>query len=260
MPSTNEIPSPSAWRCSASQCAIACPSRSRSHLHPLVAEQHQAVAGAAQRFQLLRRQRAVAQGNLHLEVQHRVGAHPRRRLTADRDRHLRPRPFAPPVRDPDRQAAPLQFRHASQEAIGMLGRPRQRAVEVAGIRQLPHPGARLGRLLHRRQQGDQRRAVVRPCVLLHGVAQRQVLEASAGAETGGESGQKRERARLIVLVLGQMEADPPHPAASVAHGLAATRPGRRRPRRPRGPTRRAVPTGAAGARPTGTRRPPSAGR
>ena len=180
------------------------------HLHPLVAEQHQAVAARAQRLDLLRRQRAVSQGHLHLEVQHRIGAHACRRLTADRHRDPRPWPLAPPVGYPYRQAAPLQLRHALQEAIGMRRRPCQRAVEVAGIGQRPHPVARPGRLLHRRQQVDQRRPVSRAGVLLQGIAQRQMLEATAGAEAGRVGGQKRERPLLVVLVLGQVEADPSH--------------------------------------------------
>ena len=180
------------------------------HLHPLVADQHQAVAGAAQRLQLPGRQRAVAQGDLDAEVQHRVGAHPRRRRAADRDRHLRPLPLAPPVGHPYREAAALQLRHALQEAIGMLGRPGQRAVEIAGVGQSPHPVACPGRLLHRRQQVDQRRPVLRPGVLLQGAAQRQVLEASPRAEACGVGGQERERPLLVVPVLGQVEADPSH--------------------------------------------------
>ena len=180
------------------------------HLHPLVAQQHQVVGGVAQRLQLVCRQRAVAERDLHPEIQHRIGAHPSRRLGADRDRDLRPRPLAPPVGDPYRQPAQLQLRHALQEPVGIRGRPGQRAIQVAGVRQRAHPRARLGRLLHRRQQVDQRCPVVGPGILLQGVAQRLVLEPAAGAEAGCIGGKERERPLLVIPVLGQVEADPSH--------------------------------------------------
>ena len=112
------------------------------HLHPLVAKQHQVVAARAQRLELLRRQQDVSQGHLHLEVQHRIGAHPCRRLTADRHRDPWPWPFAPPVGYPYRQAAPLQLRHALQKATGMRRRPGTQTAAPPALKSAPRQSVR----------------------------------------------------------------------------------------------------------------------
>ena len=180
------------------------------HLHPLVLQQHQAIVAGEQGRQLLRRQRAVADRNLHLEVQHRGRIQPRRRRAANRDRHLGARPFPPPVRHPHRQPAALQLGNALQELIGLLRRPGRGAVHGPRIHQLPDPVTGAGSLLDRRQQLDQRGAVVGPGVLLQGAAQRHMPQPSRRTEAGGISSHERERECGIILVLRQVEAHPPH--------------------------------------------------
>ena len=180
------------------------------HLDPLALEQHQILVAVEQRLQLAGRQRLAAQGDVHVEVHHRAGADERRLRAADRDADLRARSFAPPVRQPHRQAALLERRHAAQKLIGAVRRPRQRPVYVARVHQRLHPVACLSRLLYRRQQRDERRAVPRARVLFQRPAQRQILHPSRRAEAGGIGGHERERPVGIALVLGQVEADPTH--------------------------------------------------
>ena len=180
------------------------------YLDPLALEQHQAVLAAEQRIQLFGRQRGIAQGDTDVEVQHRAGVEHRWRPGTDRHRHLGPGPAAPPVRQPHRQPALLELRRTAQQPVGTRRRPGHGPIDVAGVHQIFHPVAGLGRLLHRREQLDERGAILRSRVLLQRLAQRQVLQPARRAEAGGIGRHEGERTRLVVPVLGQVEADPPH--------------------------------------------------
>ena len=179
-------------------------------LHPLPLEQHEVAVAGEQRLDLRVRQRLPGQRDGDVEVQHRVRADHRRRPASDGDADPRPRPLAPPVRQSHGQAGRLQLRHAAQQPIGAIRRPRQRLVDLARVDERPHPRARLRGLLDRRQQRDERRPVPGAGILRQRPAQGQVPHPSARREPGGVRRQEGERPLLVVRVLRQVEADPPH--------------------------------------------------
>src|SRR5262249_18981357 len=152
----------------------------------------------------------VAQGHLHVEVKHSINAKHRGCLGPDPYRHLRPGPFLPPVWEPDGYATLLERRYAPQELIGPSRRPRHGLIDGARVHQLLHPCAALGRLLHRGQELDERRPILRPGVLFERLAQRQVLQPSRRTKASVTRPQKGKGPPLLVLFSRQMKPHPPH--------------------------------------------------
>ena len=121
------------------------------HLDPASLEQHQTGVGVEQLGKLLRAQRLVPEHGLDPKIQECLPAEALLAAVADAHRHLGAAAPAPPVGQAHHQPALLVERHLAQEAVGLLGRPGQRVVDVAAVHQLLDPRTQLGGPLHRRQ-------------------------------------------------------------------------------------------------------------
>ena len=111
----------------------------------------------------------------------------------------------PPVRHPDDQAALLEDRDVLEESIRLARGPGQRVIDLARVDHLLDQFASLGRALDRQQERQQRRAILRPRVLLQGLPQGLVLHASLGRQPGDVGRQEREGMIRVALVLGEVE-------------------------------------------------------
>ena len=132
-------------------------------LDPLALDQHQALAGRKQLFDLTVRKPLAVESQTDIEIQQRIHPQGGRRFAADRDRHPRPGPVpgAPPVGQAHHQSGLLVQRDLAQETMRLPGRPRQRMIHVARVDQLADERAFFRRPGEGRQQGEQLLPVLR---------------------------------------------------------------------------------------------------
>ena len=105
------------------------------HLHPLPAQQHQALGAGEQGADLLLGQGLAAERHCHVEVEQPVEAKLRGRAAADLRRHQRPggAPGRPRRRHAHHHAGGFQVGHAFQQARRLRRRPAQRMEDLAGV-------------------------------------------------------------------------------------------------------------------------------
>ena len=202
---------PPAWACfcTSRHWSSTCESLSRStstHL-PLISTRPS--AGREQLLDLPLRELLAVEGQADVEVQQRVHAQGGRRLAADRDGDLGTGPVlgAPPVGHAHDQPGLLVQRDLAEEAMGLLGRPGQRVVDVAGVDQLADERALFGRAGQGRQQREQLLPVPGPGVVLERPPERQVLRLGLPGDLVNIGGDEGKGKLGIALVLGQVEAD-----------------------------------------------------
>ena len=119
-------------------------------------------------------------------------------------RPRRPRRL-PPIRHANDQPAVFKQRHILQKPIGIRRHPRQRLIDRSRIDQFPGEQASLRRILNRRQQRQQRRAIFRVRIFLHRPPQRQMLNLHLRRQSAGVRRHERKRPFGIALIFSQMK-------------------------------------------------------
>ena len=177
---------------------------------PLAPQQHEPFLGGQQLAPFGFGKLLFAQGELHLEVEHRLGIELLLSLLADGNAHPGTGTLFPPVGQAHQHAAFLEDRHLLEEPVRLAGRPRQRLVDVARVDQLPGKRALLRGPVDGREQLHQRLLVLLPGDLAQRPAERLILHPGAAGEAWCVGGQEGKGIVRVAAVLGQMEADPAH--------------------------------------------------
>ena len=165
-------------------------------------------------------QRLALDRDLHSEIEQRIHPQVRRRLAAHRRLHLGMgrAVHAPARRHAQDHAGALQRLGVLQQLQRLRRTPAQRVVDFARIDHGLQPRAGLRRALHGHQQRQQTFAVSRSGIFLERPAERQMLRLAFGRKAGRVGRQERERGRLVLAVLGEIEV---HAADQVPGGMAA---------------------------------------
>ena len=117
-------------------------------LNPLAFQVEQPLVGRHEPLPFILCELLVTQGEMDLEIQHRIGAEAALLLVADGHRHAGPGTLAPPVREADQEAALFEQGNLFEKPVGFRGCPRQRVKHIARLDQFPDEIALLRRRVH----------------------------------------------------------------------------------------------------------------
>ena len=183
----------------------------RIHLHPVAANQLQAIAARQQRAHLGGGKAFAVERHFHLKIEQRVLAEQRGRAGADprRDRGPGWLPARPGARRAHHDAGRSELGHVGEELPGVAARPAQGVINLALCHHLLQPGAFGRGALHRHQQRQQLRFAPAIRKFFERARQRQVLRLAVRRQASRVSGEKCERRVRVFAVLGQIEMHAP---------------------------------------------------